>query len=192
MLASYGASQNLAMACGPIRNSLGTTLQLQPSAWPSSARSLQQSTILVLHAENQWRKCDMVWAEFFYNANILFAATQLASFKKAVKMTLEMRTSYLLPSYHNICKSLLNETKYKIKAQIAKKTKMFIRTYSATLVGDGWSSANNHLLLNMICVSLAGEEFLRAIDTLDHMEDAIYIADVIKGYLIEVGPENIV
>jgi hypothetical protein len=107
-------------------------------------------------------------------------------------MTSEMKTSYLPPSYHDIRKRLLNETKHKIKAQIVERTKMFIRTYGATLAVDGWSSVNNHLLLNMMCVSPVGEEFLGAIDTSDHMKDAVYIADLIKRYLIEVGPENIV
>ena len=60
------------------------------------------------------------------------------------------------------------------------------------LVGDGWSSINNHPLLNMMCVSLAGEEFLGAIDTSGHMKDVVYIANVMKRYLIEVGPENVV
>jgi hypothetical protein len=59
MHASCGASQNLAAACGPIRNSSGTASQVQPSAGLSSARSLQQSTILVLHAEDQRCKCNM-------------------------------------------------------------------------------------------------------------------------------------
>ena len=53
MHASCSASQNLAAACGPIQNSSGTALQLQPSAGPSSAQSLQQSTIPILHAEEQ-------------------------------------------------------------------------------------------------------------------------------------------
>jgi hypothetical protein len=131
----------------------------------------------------------MAWAEFFYNANIPFVVARSASFKKAVKMTSEMRTSYLPPSYHDIRKRLPNETKHKIKAQIAERTKMFI---SVTLAGDGWSSVNNHPLLNMMCVSPAGEEFLGAIDTSSHMKDVVYIADVIKRYLIEVGPENVV
>jgi hypothetical protein len=74
MHASCGASQNLAAACGPIRNSLSIALQLLPSVGPSSARSLQQSTIPVLHAEEQRHKCDMAWAEFFYSENIPFAA----------------------------------------------------------------------------------------------------------------------
>jgi hypothetical protein len=192
MHASCGASQNLAAAYGPIRNSSGTASQLQPSARLSNARSLQQSTIPVLHAEDQRRKYDMAWVEFFYSTNIPFAATRSAGFKKAVKKTSEMRTSYFPPSYHDICKRLHNETKHKIKAQIAKRMKMFIRTYGATLVGDGWSSINNHPLLNMICVTSAGKEFLGAIDISGHMKDAVYIIDVIKGYLIEVGPENVV
>jgi hypothetical protein len=97
MHASCGASQNLAAACGPIRNSSGTALQLQPSTGPSSVQSLQQSTIPVLHAEDQRCKYDMVWAEFFYSTNIPFAVARSASFKKAVKMTLEMRMSYFPP-----------------------------------------------------------------------------------------------
>jgi hypothetical protein len=134
----------------------------------------------------------MAWAEFFYSANIPFAAARSTSFKKAVKMTSKMRTSYLPPSYHDIRKRLLNETKHEIKAQIVERTKMFIRTYGATLAGDSWSSVNNHLLLNMMYVSPAGEEFLGTIDTLGHMKDAVYIIDVIKRYLIEVGPQNVV
>jgi hypothetical protein len=59
MHASCGASQNLTTACGPIRNSSGTASQLQPSTRPSTIRSLQQSTILVLHAEDQQHKYDM-------------------------------------------------------------------------------------------------------------------------------------
>jgi hypothetical protein len=128
MHASCGASQNLTASCGPIRNSSGTASQLQPFAGLSSAWSLQQSTIPVLHAEDQQRKCDMAWAEFFYSANIPFAATRSVSFRKAVKMTSEMKSSYLPPSYHDIRKRLFNETKHKIKAQIAERTKMFIRT----------------------------------------------------------------
>jgi hypothetical protein len=42
---------------------------------------------------------------------------------------------------------------------------MFIRTYDATLVGDGWNSVNNHLLLNMMCVFPASKEFVRALNT---------------------------
>ena len=107
-------------------------------------------------------------------------------------MTSEMRTSYLPPSYHNIRKKLVNETKHKIKVQIAERTKMFTRTYGATLVGDGWSLVNNHPLLNMMCVSPPGKEFLGAIDTSGHTKNVVYMADVIKRYLIEVGPENVV
>jgi hypothetical protein len=134
----------------------------------------------------------MAWAKFFYSANIPFTAARSTSFKKAVKMTSEMKTSYLPPSYHDICKRLLNETKHKIKAQIAERTKMFIRTYGAMLAGDGWSSVNNHPLLSMMCISPAGKEFLGAIDTSSHMKGVVYIADVIKRYLIEVGPKNVV
>ena len=38
----------------------------------------------------------------------------------------------------------------------------------------------------MMCVSPTGKEFLGAIDTLGHMKDAVYIADVIKRYVIDV------
>ena len=59
MHASCNASQNPTAAFGPIRNSSGTGSQRQPCAGPSTARSLQQSTIPILHAEEKRRKCDM-------------------------------------------------------------------------------------------------------------------------------------
>jgi hypothetical protein len=57
----------------------------------------------------------MVWVEIFYNANIPFAAAQFVSFRKAVKMMSKIKRPYFSPSYHNICKKLLNDTKNKIK-----------------------------------------------------------------------------
>ena len=65
MHTSCGPSHNLTAACGSIRNSSSTTSQLQPSIGPSSAWLLQQSTIPVLHAEDQRCKCDMAWVKFF-------------------------------------------------------------------------------------------------------------------------------
>jgi hypothetical protein len=44
----------------------------------------------------------------------------------------------------------------------------------------------------MTCVASADKEFLGANSTLGHKEDAKYIAEVIKRYLIEIGPKNIV
>ena len=41
-------------------------------------------------------------------------------------------------------------------------------------------------------VFLASIEFLGAIDISRHMKDVIYIADVIKRYLIEVGSQIVV
>ena len=85
-----------------IWNSLGSALQLLVSTRLSSINSCQQSTILDFHAKIQQRKCDMVWVELFFNTNIPFAVAQSASFKKAMKMMLEMKKSYLPPTYHNI------------------------------------------------------------------------------------------
>jgi hypothetical protein len=84
-------------------------------------------------------------------------------------MTSELKKSYLPPSYHNLRKRHLSVenkssyTKNKIKVQIAEKTKIFIPTYGTTFVGDGWSSVNNHPLLNIMCVSPSSKEFMGAI-----------------------------
>jgi hypothetical protein len=43
----------------------------------------------------------------------------------------------------------------------------------------------------MMCISLAGEEFLEAINTSRYIKDAGYIAEVIKRYLIKVGSQNV-
>jgi hypothetical protein len=43
-----------------------------------------------------------------------------------------------------------------------------------------------------MCVSPANEEFLGTIYTSGHTKDAVYIVDVMKRYLTEVGSENVV
>jgi hypothetical protein len=43
-----------------------------------------------------------------------------------------------------------------------------------------------------MCVSSVGEEFLEAIDTLGHIKDVVYMADVMKMYLTKIGLENVV
>jgi hypothetical protein len=50
----------------------------------------------------------------------------------------------------------------RLKVWIAERTKMFKWTYGAMLTGNGWNLVNNHPLLNMMCISLASEEFLGA------------------------------
>jgi hypothetical protein len=103
-----------------------------------------------------------------------------------------MKRSYLPPLSHDIRKRLLSDTKNKIKSLNCGEDKVFIQTYGTKLAGNGWSLVNNHLLVNIMCLSLAGAEFLGAIDTLGHMKDAVYITGVMKRYLMEVGPKNVV
>jgi hypothetical protein len=110
------------------------------------------------------------------------------SFKKVVEMTSEIKRSYLPPSYHDIYKRLFNDTKNTIKVQIEERTKIFIQTYGVMLASDCWSLVNNNLLFNMMCVSLVGKKFLRTINTLRYTKNASYIIEVIRRYLIEVGP----
>jgi hypothetical protein len=96
--------QNLVAISRAIWNSLGSALQLLVSTRLSNIYSRQQSTILDFHAKIQQCKHDMAWVEFFYNANIPSIAAQSTSFKKAMKMMLEMKRSYLPPTYRNIRK----------------------------------------------------------------------------------------
>ena len=166
--------------------------QKQATTGATSSRTLHQSTIPSMHAEEARRKCDMAWAEFFYNANIPFAVARSASFKNAVKLTSQLKTTYLPPSYHDIRKRLLDATKKKIKDQVGEKTGMFITTYGATLAADGWSSVTNTPLMNVMCVCPAGEEFLGAIDTSGETKDAKYIAGILKNYIQQLGPQNVV
>jgi hypothetical protein len=48
--------------------------------------------------------------------------------------------------------------------------------------------ATNCFLLDMMCVTPAGKEFLGAINTSGQSEVARYIVEVMMKYFIEVGP----
>jgi hypothetical protein len=97
----------------------------------------------------------------------------------------KLKRSYLLTLCHDICKRLFNDTKNKIKVQIAEKIKMFLQIYGKMLASDGWIWVYNHLFLNMMYVSLVGKELLGTIDTFGQ---TTYIVDMLKRYLIEFGP----
>jgi hypothetical protein len=83
-----------------------------------------------------------------------------------------MKRSYLLPSYHNIWKRLLSDTKNKIKVRIVVMTKMFIQTYGRWVEFGQQPPSSKY--------------------TSRHTKDAIYIANVMKRYLAKVGPKNVV
>jgi hypothetical protein len=63
----------------------------------------------------------------------------MVSDQNKVNMMPQLKKSCFPLSYDNKCKKLILDTKNKIKVQVVKKTKMFILTYNATLVGNGWS-----------------------------------------------------
>jgi hypothetical protein len=117
-----------------IPKSSAAALQLPTSIEPSSAQSYQQSPLLECHAKDQLHKHNMVWKELFYNTNILFSIAQSISFWNAMKMTSKLKKCYLPQSYH---KRFFINIENKIKFLVAKKIRMFIQTYGATLAGNG-------------------------------------------------------
>jgi hypothetical protein len=66
-----------------------------------------------------------------------------------------------------------------------------VRKFGATLAVDGWSSVTNCPFFNAMLVSLATEQFLKAVDTTGYPKTAEYQASIMEKYIEELGPHNV-
>ncbi len=75
------------------------------------------------------RNLDVVWANFFYVANIPFVVVRNPAFKEAVKKIAKCNAGFTPPLYHDLCHKLLDTAKTEIKTKLHNRTKDSIRKF---------------------------------------------------------------
>ena len=156
------------------------------------SRSMKQSMIEDGFAEAERRELDVMWAKYFYEANIPFATARNPAFKAAVMKTASFKRPYVPPSYHDIRTKLLEHVKGELAGKLDDRLNASIRRFGGTLALDGWSSVNSRPLVNAMLVTPAGELFLGAVDTTGKEKTAEYMASIMVKFIKQVGPENVV
>lgn len=155
-------------------------------------RAMKQSVIEDGFAEADRRDLDILWAKFFYEANVPFAVARNPIFQEAVMKTASFRKPYVPPSYHDIRTKLLGQVKRDLEGKLDSRLKESLRKFGGTLAMDGWSSVSSRPLVNAMLVTPAGELFLGAVDTTGKEKTAMYMASIMVKFIKQVGPENVV
>lgn len=155
-------------------------------------RPMKQSLIEQGFAEADRREADLLWAKYFYEANVPFANARHPAFKAAVLKTSSLKGSYVPPSYHDLRTNLLEQVREEVAGKLDDRLIGSVRRFGGTLTFDGWSSVSSRPLINAMLVTPAGELFLGAVDTTGIPKTAEYMASIMLKFIKQVGPENVV
>ena len=160
-------------------------------AGSNTTRSMRQQDMNEAYQIAKRRELDMLWASFFYEANVAFNVVRHPAFIKAVSSTASAGFDYTPPSYHAMRTTHIKARRKEIKAKIDERTKTSIDLYGATICSDGWDNVNRRPLMNVMLVCPAGDAFLGSVDTSGNKKTGAYIAREMKNYIEEVGPQNV-
>jgi hypothetical protein len=130
---------------------------------------------------------DKIIVKCFFGCGIPFNVIKSHHFKQTIPTIGHYDLGYLPPSYEKLRLTLLKE----VKNDLIKDLDVVKESWKKTRC-DGWTSVDNILLLNIVCVCPKGDYFLQAIDTTSKTKVAIYFADTICEVIEKVGSENVV
>jgi hypothetical protein len=151
-------------------------------------RPMKQSVIERGFAEADRREADLLWAKYFYEANVPFTNARHPAFKAAMLKTSSLKGSYVPPSYHDLRTNLLEQVRQEVAGKLDDILSGSVRRFGGTLTLDGWSSVSSRPLINAMLVTPAGELFLGAVDTTGIPKTAEYMAAIMLKFIKQVGP----
>jgi len=99
----------------------------------ASSRLHRQSRLSNGFEETNKRNLHVMWANFFYAANIPFSIARNPAFREAVKRMAEHNGLYTLPSYNNLRHKLLDQAKVDLEGKFQMRIEDSIRKFGATL-----------------------------------------------------------
>jgi hypothetical protein len=98
---------------------------------------LKEAKISKDFQEAKKRELNRIWAKLFYEVNIPFIVSKNKAPKEAMRKTADFRWSYGLPSYHDLCKKFLVQTKEELQAHLQVKMVKSVCKFEATLAING-------------------------------------------------------
>lgn len=98
--------------------------------------------------------------------------------------------TYTPPSYNHVRTTMLDEARERVKQAVSMNRGL--AGTGLTLMTDGWTSATNRQMVNVLLVSYEGAEFLFCVDASGFTKDADFIANLLRRALEEVGKERVI
>ena len=149
----------------------------------NTTKNMRQQDMNEADQISKQKELDMLWASFFYEANVAFNVVRHSVFMKAVNSTANAGFDYNPPFYHAMQTTHIKTREKEIKAKIDERTKTSINLYGATICSDGWDNVNCRPLMNVMLVCPAGDVSLGLVNTAGEKKTMGYIATQVKIYI---------
>ena len=156
----------------------------------SLSSATMQTNIKYCLQKQDKSQVDEAVARAFYANGLPFQLLKDQHFKEAIGAIATFGSTYSLPGYNSVRTTLLCKEKEKIEKQLGSFKDGIIVT-GCTIASDGWTDTCHRPLLNMMCVSPMGEQFLFAVDTSGKVKDAFYLEKMIGKAIESVGVEHV-
>ncbi|KAL6519715.1 hypothetical protein OROMI_032609 [Orobanche minor] len=131
-------------------------------------------------------------ARAFYSGGLPFHFARNPHYIKSYNLAASSNiSSYLPPTYNALRTTLLQKERANVE-RLLVPIKTTWKEKGVTIVSDGWSDSQRRPLINFMVVTETGPMFLKAVNCEGQIKNKFFIADLIKGVVMEVGPQNVV
>ncbi|XP_026378526.1 uncharacterized protein LOC113272962 [Papaver somniferum] len=130
----------------------------------------------------------------FYSAELPFNFAKNPHFIEVLRRaTANSKTlsGYIPPGYNQLRTTLLQEEKNHI-GKLLDPIKSTWKHNGVTIVSYGWTDFQRRPIINFIAVCESGPMFLKAINCQGEYKDKVFIANLLKETINEVGADNVV
>lgn len=136
-------------------------------------------------------EADDVVVDFFMANGISFNSTSSPYYKEMVKKIIAAGAGYAPPNYNKMRTSLLDKGATRMQGFMEKLKKSWLFS-GCSIIMDGWTDIQQRPLLNIIVASPFRPYFLRAIDCIGKLKDVVFMFEILKDAIDQVGPSNVV
>ncbi|XP_042988610.1 uncharacterized protein LOC122316140 [Carya illinoinensis] len=136
-------------------------------------------------------KVKMVIANWWYDANLPFNASQSKFYQPAIDAIVAIGPRFKGPSLHELRGNLLKNSVTEVQNYLLDIETSW-RDSGCSLMADGWTSQRQQPIINFLIYCPKGTMFLKSIDTSGLRKDAEILFNIFDEVVQEVGVENIV
>ncbi|KAK3288528.1 hypothetical protein CYMTET_4004 [Cymbomonas tetramitiformis] len=132
-------------------------------AVPGGRKPGRRTSIVTALDTSKQQQADADLAMAFYEADIPFHVLEHPSVKVALRSVAAVGSSYTAPGRNAIGDTLLDSAHSKVATEIAEQ-RLPLRTFGTTVVSDGATDISKRPILNLLNVSPALVEFIKALN----------------------------
>eukprot|EP00253_Pinus_taeda_P024138 PITA_24138 len=111
--------------------------------------------------------------------------------KRRSKKQIESWGGYKSATYEELQGPILQAEKQDINSRLAELKKTREAT-GCTVMSEGWTDRKGRTLLNFLVHCPKGTMFIKSLDASEHIKDVATICELLDGFILEIGVQNVV